>query len=168
MIMKTIGLITMAVTLVTLALAQPQENIRKQNVEVVDQFFVKLEQLNIEEWITLWAEDGKQIMPFSPVGFPKELTGRDAIYNQYKGLPDNYTSMRFPRKILPMHDPDKVLVQYEGIISLEGGGEYNNTYIGLFELENGKIRTFTEYFNPIILQEAFGKALQENFNVNKN
>lgn len=73
--------------------------------------------------------------------------------------------MSFPRKISATDSPNKVIVQYNGIIPLKDGGEYNNNYIGIFEIKNGKIEKFTEYFDPFILENAFGKKLQENFNV---
>lgn len=80
-------------------------------------------------------------------------------------MPENYTQMSFPRKISATDSPNKVIVQYNGIIPLKDGGEYNNNYIGIFEIKNGKIEKFTEYFDPFILENAFGKKLQENFNV---
>lgn len=75
--------------------------------------------------------------------------------------------MSFPRKIVATNDPNKVIVQYQGIIPLKAGGEYNNNYVGIFEIKNGKIEKFTEYFDPFILENAFGKKLQDNFNVAK-
>ena len=137
---------------------------RQKNQQVVEDFFRHLEALDVDAFMTLWAEDGQQIMPFAPEGFPDTLSGKEAIYTQYKGLPDNYTSMEFPREIMPLQDPNRFVVQYRGIIPLADGGEYNNDYIALFVLEDGKIRTYYEYFNPIILQEAFGEGLQKNFN----
>ena len=139
---------------------------REENRQVIETFFVALEELDINKFITVWADEGAtQLMPFAPEGFPSKLEGKEPIYNQYKGLPENYESMHFPRTIMPMEDPNKFIVQYKGIIPLGDGGEYNNDYIGLFELENGKIKIFTEYFNPIILLEAFGDNLQDNFNL---
>lgn len=44
------------------------------------------------------------------------------------------------------------------------GKPYNNRYIGLFRLRDGKIVLFKEYFNPTILTESFGSGLGENFN----
>jgi fermentation-respiration switch protein FrsA (DUF1100 family) len=56
-------------------------------------------------------------------------------------------------------------VQYAGIIPLKGGGEYNNNYVGIFNVKEGRVQQFTEYFDPFILQKAFGKNLETNFNV---
>jgi fermentation-respiration switch protein FrsA (DUF1100 family)/ketosteroid isomerase-like protein len=141
--------------------------VSEENRQAVEQFFTALEKLDIQSFLKVWSDNGRQIMPLAPNGFPKELNGNQSIFNQYKGLPDNFTSMSFPRKISATSDPNKVIVQYQGIIPLKAGGEYNNNYVGIFEIKNGKIEKFTEYFDPFILENAFGKKLQENFNVAK-
>lgn len=138
-----------------------------ENKQVVENFFTALEKLDIQSFMKVWAEGGGQNMPLSPEGFPKELNGKDAIFNQYKGLPENYTSMSFPRKVFATDNPNKVIVQYAGTIPLKTGGEYNNNYVGIFEIKNDKVEKFTEYFDPFILENAFGKQLKENFNVAK-
>ena len=141
--------------------------VSEENRRAVEQFFTALEKLNIQSFMKVWSDNGRQIMPLAPNGFPRELNGKEAIFNQYKGLPDNFTSMSFPRKISATGDANKVIVQYQGIIPLKAGGEYNNNYVGIFEIKNGKIENFTEYFDPFILENAFGKKLQQNFNVAK-
>ena len=73
--------------------------------------------------------------------------------------------MRFPREIIATEEASRFLVRYTGSIELKAGGRYDNTYVGLFTLRDGRIAEFVEYFDPIILQKAFGNRLQQNFNV---
>lgn len=141
------------------------EKVSDDNKAAIENFFTALEKLDIPAFMKVWTDNAKQSMPLAPNGFPRELNGKAAIFNQYKGLPENYTKMSFPRKISATDNPNKVIVQYNGIIPLKDGGEYNNNYVGIFEIRNGKIERFTEYFDPFILENAFGKKLQENFNV---
>ncbi|HEU4471366.1 MAG TPA: nuclear transport factor 2 family protein [Flavisolibacter sp.] len=135
------------------------------SLQAVENFFSSLEKLDIPSFLHVWNEDGKQLMPLSPEGFPKELDGKEAVYNQYKGLPQNFLSMSFPRKVFATESPDKLIVQYAGSIPLKAGGRYDNNYVGIFEIKNGRIDRFTEYFDPFILARAFGIKLQDNFNV---
>lgn len=139
--------------------------VSRENAEAVERFFSALERLDIPSFMNVWADGARQLMPLSPEGFPRELNGKDAIFNQYKGLPENYSSMRFPRRVFATDDPHKVIAQYHGIIPLKDGGEYNNNYVGVFEIRGGKVERFTEYFDPFILAAAFGQKLQQNFNV---
>lgn len=141
---------------------------QEKNRAAVERFFERLEAMDIKGFIEVWDERGVQEMPFAPEGFPKRVDGREAIFNQYKGLPENYTGMIFPRTIRATDDPQIFFVEYKGIINVKATDKpYNNDYVGKFEVVNGKIVRFTEYFNPIILQQAFGGDLQKNFNVEK-
>jgi ketosteroid isomerase-like protein len=144
-----------------------EANARRENKAVVENFFARLEAMDIPGFIALWDEAGVQLMPFSPAGFPKELRGRAAIQKQYGGLPENYTGMRFTDRVYhEAIDPEIFIVEYHGEINVKATGKpYNNDYIGVFQVKNGKLVKFTEYFNPIILQESFGADLQKNFSV---
>lgn len=143
----------------------PVENERKRNRAVIEDFFAKLEAMDIAGFVNLFDEYGVQEMPYSPAGFPKKLEGRAAINKQYGGLPQNYNSMKFTNRVWHESvDPNKFVVEYHGLIDVKNGKPYNNDYIGVFELKGGKITRYVEYFNPIILQEAFGKDLNKNFN----
>jgi ketosteroid isomerase-like protein len=142
--------------------------IRLQNREVIEQFFTRLESMNIDYWLELWDESGLQEMPYSPEGFPKQLEGKAAIKQQYSSLPENFHSMQFVDRVVhETLDPSIFIVEYRGIIDVKLTGKpYNNLYCGIFTIQNGKLVHFKEYFDPIILQTAFGTQLQENFNVN--
>lgn len=147
------------------AVQDSQDQGRAANRAAIEQFFSGLEAMDVQRAVGAFAEDGVQVMPYSPEGFPKRLDGRAAILRQYSGLPENYTSMRFPREILATEDPERFVVRYTGEIALKAGGRYDNTYVGLFTVRDGRIHEFVEFFDPIILQKAFGAQLQQNFNV---
>lgn len=145
--------------------AREEETVSERNRAVVEEFFASLEAMDVPRFLAVWTEDGVQEMPFSPPGFPRRLEGREAIANQYRSLPESYRGMRFPREILAMEDPARFVVRYTGSIELKAGGRYDNSYVGLFTLRDGKVVEFVEYFDPIILRDAFGEGLQRNFNV---
>lgn len=77
----------------------------------------------------------------------------------------NTTSEGYPS----MRDPNRVLAEYRGEIEvLATGRPYNNHYCGLFHLHDGRITLFREYYNPIVLTEAFGDSseLSQSFSLN--
>lgn len=59
------------------------------------------------------------------------------------------------------------MAEYRGEIDLKGGGSYNNDYVGVFRVVDGKIALFKEYFNPQILVDSFGgeEGLARTFNL---
>lgn len=79
--------------------------------------------------------------------------------------------MTFPDlTIYPMLDPNWLLAEYRGEIDVAATGKaYNNRYCALFPLRDAYIVLFREYFNPIILSEAFSDrtSLGSTFNLSK-
>jgi ketosteroid isomerase-like protein len=125
------------------------------NRKVVDSFFVALETQQFEMLKEVFAENGKQLNPYSPEGFPKSFDGAEGIYKQYSGLTANFGQMKFPRQIFATEDPNFFFVKFKGEIEIKAGGKYENDYLGTFKLENGKVVEYTEYFNQIVMAKAF-------------
>jgi ketosteroid isomerase-like protein len=121
---------------------------------------------DIDAWADLWAEDAVQDMPFSPVGFPARVEGRDALITHYAALPDATGRMVFVDRVTwPMLDPNVVLMEYRGEIEiLPTGRDYDNAYAGLFVFDaEGLIMLFREYFDPNVLSEAWTGAPGDGF-----
>jgi ketosteroid isomerase-like protein len=98
-------------------------------------------------------------MPYAFGNFPKSFDGREGIYNQYRSLPKTFSKMSFPRTIYSTENPDVFFVQFKGDIEIRKGGRYQNDYIGIFRFENGLIKEYVEYFNPILVSKAFNVPL---------
>lgn len=140
--------------------AAPALEKRPDNRQVVENFYVALETENFELLNEVFAQNGCQLNPYAPDGFPGSFDGRAAIYKQYSGLTTQFSSMKFPRTIYATDDPNFFFVQSTGKLVLRAGGTYENEYIGTFRLENGQVREYTEYFNPIVMAKAFGIPLK--------
>ncbi|MFY7733571.1 MAG: nuclear transport factor 2 family protein [Bacteroidia bacterium] len=132
----------------------------ESNRKVVDNFFVALETQKFEMLKEVFAENGKQLNPYSPEGFPKSFDGSEGIYKQYSGLTANFGQMRFPRQIFATEDPNFFFVKFKGEIEIKAGGKYENDYLGTFKLENGKVVEYTEYFNQVVMAKAFNIDLK--------
>ena len=135
----------------------------------VREFFAALEAMDVDRFLKVWHERGVQVMPFALEGFPSLLDGREAVKRQYESLPKNFTAMRFPAlSIYPTQDPGVFWATWRGEIQIKASGRmYNNNYAGMFKLRDGRLVEFHEYFNPIVLMQAFGdpEALKRNYNV---
>jgi len=124
----------------------------------VNNFFVALETQKFEMLKEIFLENGKQLNPYSPKGFPNSFDGAEGIYKQYSGLSGNFGQMRFPRQIFATEDPNFFFVKFRGEIEIKAGGKYENDYLGTFKLENGKVVEYTEYFNQIVMAKAWYKT----------
>jgi ketosteroid isomerase-like protein len=173
--MKLIALLVLAVALaatwppnpthsftatLSLPMTSPHPNPDARNKQVVDNFFVALKTENFAMLKEVFAPDGRQLNPYVPEGFPKSFDGAEAIYKQYSSLPQNFGKMRFPRTIYGTDDPDFLFVVFKGDIDIKAGGKYQNDYLGTFRLERGRIKEYTEYFNPLVMARAFNIELK--------
>ena len=139
----------------------------RPNAETVRTFFARLEEGDLDGFIELFAEDGTQLMPLAPTGFPTELRGKEALRKQY-GPVTGFASQSYPVEVIPTQDPNLVLAKYRGAITVEPGKEYNNSYVGMWAFDAaGKIATFTEFFNPNILQNGFPGQAPAHYSVHE-
>lgn len=126
------------------------------NAETVRKMYEAMSRKDIKTWISFWAKDGVQYLPYSPDGFPKAVEGKENLENIYTNLLAGYGQLNYTHiDIEPMANADKVLVRWGVDIELKGKEKhYTNELIGVFEFENGKVKVFTEYFNPLRFADA--------------
>ena len=121
-------------------------------------FFRLLEEGDIDGWMELWAENADHYYPYGTEMFQHHMVGKDAIYEHWKGVPGMFDTMSFPIDQL-WTDGDTVIAKAGSDNLLKSGRRYRNSYICLFKFdEEGKIREYWEYFDPIIAGVDFGLA----------
>ncbi|MFJ8312072.1 MULTISPECIES: nuclear transport factor 2 family protein [unclassified Streptomyces] len=123
---------------------------RARNIEALRSYFSLLEKSDIDTWIGLWAKDCTQYVPYAAGDLPSLLTGKDAIHTLYTSIASGFARLAFTlTEFHPLDDPDKVFARWRPRCEMVGGGVYTNESVGLFEFDTeGRIKTFTEYFNP--------------------
>lgn len=151
-------------TLVSLAaersVAAPISYLQQQQTEqTVRDFLTSLETKDMNAFATVWAEDAVQDMPFSPEGFPKRVEGRDNLIQHYAAWPEISGDANFTDELVfyPMADPTMVFAEWRGMVDiLPTGRLYEQRYGGLFQVVDGQIQLFREYYDPIVFRVAFG------------
>jgi ketosteroid isomerase-like protein len=152
-----------------LGIRNSDQNVREKNIKLIQSFLDLLEQKDLDTWINLWDEDGRQFNPYAPRGFPRILSGKNAIFHHWSGVPNAYGKMAFiEREIYPTLDPDVIFIEFRGRVEvLKTNRNYNNTYCCRFTFSKGKLVKYVEYFDPIILLESLGDTLSDTFSLKK-
>ncbi|MCO7223198.1 nuclear transport factor 2 family protein [Pleionea sp. CnH1-48] len=133
--------------------------VRQKTRQAVLDFLHSLENKDMNRFAKVWAEDAIQEMPYSPKGFPKRVVGKANLIKHYKDWPKNSGEADFTTKLVfyPMQNPEMIFVEFAGDVDIiPTGKKYKQHYGGLFHVENGKIKLFREYFNPLSFSYAFG------------
>jgi uncharacterized protein len=124
-------------------------------------FFSLLMKRDLDAFADLWTDDAVQEHPFGFEGLTPALTGKKEILDDYRRMFRNRSDHIFT--IYDVHqtlDPDCLIVEARGVSKIgETGGIYDNRYIALFRLRDGKLALNRFYFNPIISQAAFKGVL---------
>lgn len=122
-------------------------------------FLTGLEDKDMERVNGVWADDAVQEMPYAPEGFPKRVVGKAALIRQYAAWPANSGKARFTDGIRfhATQDPQVVVAEFHGVSEIVPTGRvYDQRYVGIFHVADGKITLFREHFDPNVFSYAFG------------
>ncbi len=128
--------------------------------EAMTKFTELILQEDIPQWIELFHEDAVFEYPFAPPGFPQEVRGKAAMFEQFKDFPkvfhfDEFTDMQRHQTL----DPDVLIVEFLGRGEvLTTGKAYHQRYISVVQMKDGKIFHYRDYWNPLVVLEAMKKA----------
>jgi hypothetical protein len=144
------------------------QTVLKQNVDTIVKFF-SLYLKDKKEFYSLWVKDNPAVItPFvsgdvavlhSPalVGWPAVKTFWDPIFDEFKGRFDWYIM-----EIIPGADPNTIVTRSKSAIDVQTGPtwgnkhvKYNGIYVQIFRFEDGKVKSFEEYYDTALLNSAY-------------
>ncbi|WP_165953964.1 nuclear transport factor 2 family protein [Streptomyces sp. 8K308] len=136
---------------------------RARNIDALRTYFRLLEEGDIDSWIELWAPDCTQAVPYATGELPKSLSGQPEIHTLYRNIAAGFSRLRYLLiEFQPLADPDVIFARWRPRCELVGGGVYVNESVGIFEFDTeGRIRHFTEYFNPAGFVENYETFSEE-------
>lgn len=133
----------------------------QRKVDIVTDYLGKIGSLDMDGAGEHLADDAVMMVPFAPS--PEDvppLVGKQTILDQMRAviLPA-FVRMDFTiDEWYDVSDSDALIAEYRSVCPLKGlkgvqgpGGEYRNSYVGVFRFAKDKIILHKEYFNPIRL-----------------
>ena len=138
---------------------QQQLSQKEHYTQVVKDFLRLLEEKNISALIDPWADDGINYYPYSSGMSPEKMVGKQAIYETWKGIPELFENLIFPiQDIYTDATKQTAIVRCDAHNIMKGStGRYDNTYVCIFVFnDEGKIKEYYEYFNPITTGVTYG------------
>jgi uncharacterized protein len=95
------------------------QDVREKNIKLIQSFLDLLEQKDLNAWINLWDEDGRQLNPYAPKGFRRVLSGKNTIFHHWGGVPNAYGRISFThREMYPTLDRDVIYTEFCGEIEV--------------------------------------------------
>ena len=132
------------------------DEIRQANLAVMQRYRTLLFAQRFDEWIELWADDGICEFPFAAEDGPKRLEGKAEILGYMTRFPSKFSIEGVDR--LQIHqclDPNTVIAELAIRGRASGTGKpYNQQYVVVAQLRDGKLAHYREYWNPLVSAEA--------------
>ena len=110
----------------------------------------------IDEWILLYAPDVVFEFPYAPAGMPKQVTGRDALFEHMINFPKTF-DVKFGDLVFhETIDPRLVVAEFHSAgTALPTGKPYEQTCISVVRTDDdGRIIHYRDYWNPLVAIEA--------------
>ncbi len=123
----------------------------KKNADrkTIAQFFTLLGEGRIPEWLALIHDDISVETPLAAKGSPTVFKGIDEIKTRFGDARQDMASLVFlDVDIQPMVADGRWVVTCRSEGSFDGGVRYKNTYCWLFGMEDGRIKSWVEFFDP--------------------
>lgn len=137
-----------------------------ENRKVVDRFWSDLDGgpptgAELEDWKDWFAQDAVWEMPFAPEPLANSVPGSALIGHFidwfFESVPDLVIDS------LVVHDttdPELFVLELQGRATVaQNGNIYANTYCTHMRVRDGKVVLIREYFDPFIVEQAFGPEL---------
>ena len=127
-------------------------------------YFQYLVTRDMDRFETIWTEDAVQRVPFTPEGLGavvrSAFEGRRTIVDHYRLVTANRREHVFwIDRTHYTQDPNCVIFEaHARSIIGETGAVYENRYICVFHIRDGKIAELKEYADPLPVMKTFGGA----------
>ncbi|MDB5860423.1 MAG: hypothetical protein JWQ76_4112 [Ramlibacter sp.] len=133
---------------------------RNANERTVLAFYTTLMRKDMQAFADLWADDAVQEIPFAPEieGFEPVWKGKEKILSYYnKAIPGRREHQFWIHELHQTADPDCLIVEASAHSIVAASGKvYDQRYVFIFKLRDGKIVLNREHVNPLAFMKAFG------------
>lgn len=132
------------------ARAEPAARTEVTAERLAREFLAALGRADRDAAVALAHQRLELLIPTAPRGVPKVVTGRDGLADMVSDIARTWTevSVELVRVDTFASDPDRGVAQSRVGATNRDGSRYDNTYVALFEVEDGLIRRWVEYYDP--------------------
>ena len=122
-------------------------------------FLTAISKMDIPAVREMFADDVTQFVPFAPAGTPDTIEGKEAVAGTFGSLPMMFKSMNYSNIELVETREDNFAIGFaDASAELVNGAPYSQRYVFYVRVnEDGKIKEYREYMNPITLGEAIAQ-----------
>lgn len=113
---------------------------------------------DIDGWLALAHDDIVLELPYAPPGRPDRVDGKGRVAEYLRAVPAgiDFEEITYLR-VLQTVDPDTAVIEWTATGRIKATGKpYAMSYVVILTLEDGLMRTYRDYWNPLVLVETMG------------
>ena len=109
-----------------------------------------------EEWVKLFAPDGVLEFPYAPVGVPRRVAGRVALFEHMSHFPETFDVEFVDLVFHDTVDPGLAIAEFRSRgTAVPTGKPYEQACISVVRVdEDALITHYLDYWNPLVAIEA--------------
>jgi uncharacterized protein len=127
----------------------------RRKADIVTDYLGRIGALDFDGAGRYLADNAIMMVPFAPsTEDVPPMVGKQAILDMMRGtMLQVFVRMDFTvDEWYDVSDSDALIAEYHSVCTLKGpngeGGEYRNSYVGVFRFDGDEIALHKEYFNP--------------------
>jgi len=140
-----------------IAAATSETELRRANVAVIQRYLDAWSMLDIDVIEAALHPDVELELGYAAPGVPPTVSGKASVMEFMRNVPSVVAPMNFfAIEISTLEDPAELFASYRGNSRvLATDKPYRNRYVTRARVENGLIRRYAEFSDPLIFMEAF-------------
>jgi ketosteroid isomerase-like protein len=133
-------------------------------LETAKAFIAALSERNADNALMLLSDEAILEMPY-PLAIGENKYGTQRMWGNplrkyVRGITERNSKIAFENKVWRVADDGVLILECDGdLVRSKDGTRYQNRYIILFAVTDGKITLWREYFNPVVAARTFGIPL---------
>lgn len=127
------------------------------------EFIQRIEAKNLQALSNLLSENVVLEQPYQLPGMPNRFEDKWAVQGVFQQINQTFSTIRFENlRLIASADGRTVTLEGQGNFVIAANGlPYRNIYITVLQIEGRKITAIREYFNPLIIAQAFNIDLTQ-------
>lgn len=117
-----------------------------------------LKQGDVTPWVGMFHDDGVMEFPYAPPGNPGRLDGKQEIAGYMEHYPEHIAIKSVEKRGAYAADGVLVVEFTADGVAVPTGNSFIMNYIGVIRHEDGRIRHYRDYWNPLVALEAMGRS----------
>jgi uncharacterized protein len=111
---------------------------------------------NTRQWVDMFHDDGVMEFPYAPAGGHARLDGKAAIAEYLRPYPERISIRRVIRRAV-YHCGEVMVAEFAcESTAVPTGNQFEMNYVAIVTVQNGKIKHYRDYWNPLVAIQAFG------------